>query len=208
MYRSISRWTAVDAMGLSSAAGALGPRPREKDSTTPRAPQGPDAASNTMLGVRPGIPTPAPGLAGAAGPQTFGPRPEFGFRLEAMEPRIRRALETERTIDITTVGRTSGRPRRIEMWFHNLDGRLYLTGTPGTRDWYANLAAHPTFTFHLKGAVRADLPARATPVVEPAARRAVLAPLLARLGHAADLDRWVRESPLVLVEILETPPGG
>ena len=86
-----------------------------------------------------------------------------------MEPRIRRALETERTIDITTTGRTTGRPRRIEMWFHNLDGRLYLTGTPGTRDWYANLQVHPAFTFHLKGAVRADLPARATAIVDPAA---------------------------------------
>ena len=50
-----------------------------------------------------------------------------------MDARIRKALESERTIDITTTGRTSGRPRRIEMWFHNLDGRLYLSGTPGTR---------------------------------------------------------------------------
>jgi hypothetical protein len=60
-----------------------------------------------------------------------------------MDARIRQALARERTIDITTTGRTSGRARRVEMWFHNLDGRLYLTGTPGSRDWYANLRAHP-----------------------------------------------------------------
>jgi deazaflavin-dependent oxidoreductase (nitroreductase family) len=123
--------------------------------------------------------------------------------LKGMDARIRQALETERTIDITTVGRTSGRPRRIEMWFHNLEGRLYLTGTPGTRDWYANLLAHPEFTFHLKGTVRADLRARAAPVVEPARRRAILARLLERLGRAPDLEAWVRESPLAEVEILE-----
>lgn len=123
--------------------------------------------------------------------------------LRGMDARIRRALETERTIDITTVGRTSGRPHRIEMWFHNLEGRLYLTGTPGTRDWYANLLAHPELTFHLKGAVRADLRARAAPVVEPARRRAILARLLKQLGRAPDLEAWVRESPLVEVEILE-----
>ncbi len=123
-----------------------------------------------------------------------------------MEPRIRRALETERTIDITTTGRTTGRPHRIEMWFHNLDGRLYLTGTPGTRGWYANLERHPDFTFHLKGKLRADLPARATAIVDPAERRAILARLLDRLGHAADLEAWVRESPLVEVEILEPDP--
>ena len=124
-----------------------------------------------------------------------------------MESRVRRALETERTIDITTTGRTSGRPRRIEMWFHNLDGRLYLTGTPGSRDWYANLQMHPAFTFHLKGRVRADLPARAMAIVDPAQRRTILARLLDRLGRAADLEAWVRESPLVEVEIVDPAPG-
>jgi len=126
--------------------------------------------------------------------------------LRGMDARIWRALDTERTIDITTVGRTSGRPRRIEIWFHNPDGRLYLTGTPGTRDWYANLLARPEFTFHLKGTVRADLRARANPVVEPDGRRAILARLLERLGRATDLEAWVRESPLVEVELLE-PEG-
>jgi hypothetical protein len=120
-----------------------------------------------------------------------------------MDARIRRALETERTIDITTIGRTSERPHRIEMWFHNLEGRLYLTGTPGTRGWYANLLSHPEFSFHLKGAVRADLPARAAAVVEAGPRRAILSPLLARLGRAEELEAWVRDSPLVEVEILE-----
>jgi hypothetical protein len=28
----------------------------------------------------------------------------------------------ERTIDITTVGARSGTPRRIEVWFHRVDG--------------------------------------------------------------------------------------
>ena len=124
-----------------------------------------------------------------------------------MDARIQRALETERTIDITTIGRTSGRPYRIEIWFHNLEGRLYLTGTPGTRDWYANLLAHPEFTFHLKGAVQADLPARGTAVVEPSQRRVILSRLLDRLGRAEQVDAWVRESPLVEVQILEAEGG-
>lgn len=124
-----------------------------------------------------------------------------------MEARVRQALATDRTIDITTTGRSTGRPQRIEMWFHNLDGRLYLTGTPGARDWYANLRADAEFTFHLKEAVRADLRARAIPILDPARRRTVLSRLLERLGHASELDAWVRESPLVEVEILERDPG-
>ena len=120
-----------------------------------------------------------------------------------MDARTRQALETERTIDITTIGRATGRSHRIEIWFHNLDGQLYLTGTPGTRGWYANLLAHPEFTFYLKGRVRADLRARATAIVEPAQRRAILTRLLDRLGRADDLPAWVRESPLVEVAILD-----
>ena len=48
-----------------------------------------------------------------------------------MDDAIRQALEQERTIDITTRGRRSGELQRIEIWFHNLDGRVYITGLPG-----------------------------------------------------------------------------
>jgi hypothetical protein len=125
-----------------------------------------------------------------------------------MDDRIRQALARDRTIDITTTGRASGRARRVEMWFHNLDGRLYLTGTPGSRAWYANLRAHPDFTFHLKESARADLPARATPILETTERRTILARILDGLGHGRDLDTWVRESPLVEVTIVEDRPAG
>jgi deazaflavin-dependent oxidoreductase (nitroreductase family) len=120
-----------------------------------------------------------------------------------MDDRTRRALQRDRTIDITTTGRATGRARRVEIWFHNLDGRLYITGTPGSRDWYANLRARPELTFHLKESARADLPARAMPVLEPAERRRVLSRILQNLGHAGDLEAWLRESPLVEVEILD-----
>jgi deazaflavin-dependent oxidoreductase (nitroreductase family) len=121
-----------------------------------------------------------------------------------MDEATRAALQRDRTIDITTIGRKSGAPRRIEMWFHNLDGRIYITGTPGTRDWYANMCAHPEFTFHLKGSVAADLPARATPITDPESRRAILARVLRAVGRApGELDAWVAGSPLVAVAFPE-----
>jgi deazaflavin-dependent oxidoreductase (nitroreductase family) len=79
-------------------------------------------------------------------------------------PSIEQALGTDRVIDITTIGRKTGGPRRIEIWFHRIDGRYYITGTPGARSWYANLIANPEFTFHLKGWTKADLAAVARPV--------------------------------------------
>jgi deazaflavin-dependent oxidoreductase (nitroreductase family) len=78
-----------------------------------------------------------------------------------MNEQVQQALRQDRVIDITTSGRKTGLPRRKEIWFHNVDDCLYITGTPGRpRDWLANLLAHPQFTFHLKESVQADLPAR------------------------------------------------
>ena len=92
-----------------------------------------------------------------------------------MDAQIRHALETDETIDITTTGRKSGRPRRIEIWFRLVDGRAYITGTPGKRDWYANILQNPHFTFHLKESMQADLPAIAHPITDPKKREKILA---------------------------------
>ncbi len=118
---------------------------------------------------------------------------------DAMTPEITAALETDRTIDITTTGRTTGRPRRLEIWFHNVDGRIFITGTPGRRDWYSNLLAEPGFTFHLKESTRADLPAIGTPITEPAEKRVVFEVVLERLGSVDRIDVWTTDSPLVEV---------
>jgi hypothetical protein len=79
----------------------------------------------------------------------------------------------DRTIDITTTGRNSGRPRRIEIVFYRIGDAIYLSGIPAPRrrDWLANLSAEPHFTFHLKHGVVADLPAVATVITDEAERR-------------------------------------
>jgi deazaflavin-dependent oxidoreductase (nitroreductase family) len=120
-----------------------------------------------------------------------------------MDERIRQALEQDRTIDITTTGRKSGEPRRIEIWFHNLDGRLYITGSPGRRSWYANLVANPEFTFHLKESAQADLPARARPILDEAERREIMSRITRKVGREDNLEVWVQESPLVEVDLGE-----
>lgn len=116
-----------------------------------------------------------------------------------MNERIRQALARDRTIDITTIGRRSGRPRRIETWFYRVDDRCYLAGSPGRRDWYANLLANPDFTFHLKRSARADLRATATPITEAVARRAIFARILDDLGGEHDLEAWLAGSPLMVI---------
>ena len=111
------------------------------------------------------------------------------------------ALETDRVIDITTIGRKSGEPRRKEIWFCNIDGSLYIAGIPGKRGWYANMLANPAFTFHLKESVEADLEATAIAITDPDERRQAFAKITERYGATASLEEWVAGSPLVRVEL-------
>ena len=115
---------------------------------------------------------------------------------------VQRALAHDQTVDITTIGRRSGEPRRIEIMFHNLDGRIYISGLPGRRGWYANVVAHPDFVFHLKETAQADVPARAHPITDPAERRRAMTGILAGLGREDELEDWVDRGPLIEVELL------
>ncbi len=116
-----------------------------------------------------------------------------------MSEEVRGAIESGRLIDITTTGRSTGSARRVEIWVHNLEGHIYITGRPGRRSWFANLLANPDFTFHLKESVQADLPARARPILEDGERRTVLAAIVGRLEGEQNLDEWLRGSPLIEV---------
>ena len=120
-----------------------------------------------------------------------------------MDDRVRRALARGHTIDITTTGRRTGQPRRIEIVFHNFGGRLYISGSPRaghTRAWIRNLQQDPHLTFHLKGAVAADLPATARVITDEAERRAVLADVV-KVWTGQDLETMVRDSPLIEVTL-------
>lgn len=117
---------------------------------------------------------------------------------EVDDERIARALTRGHRIDITTTGRRSGEPRRIELVFHNIDGHIVISGLPGRRSWYANLLADPRLTFHLTGPVKADLAAHARPITEPAERREVMTRVAGNWGRD-DLDVMLRRSPLVEV---------
>jgi deazaflavin-dependent oxidoreductase (nitroreductase family) len=115
-------------------------------------------------------------------------------------PDVAKALSHGHLVDITTTGRRTGEARRIEIAFHNIGGRIYISGMPrpGRRKWLTNLDADPRFTFHLKGAVKADLPATARVIEDEAERREVL-PHVAKAWKRNDLDDMVRYSPLIEV---------
>lgn len=118
----------------------------------------------------------------------------------ALDELIERALAKDHVVDITTIGRKTKKQRRIEIWFHNVDGRIFISGLPGRRSWYANLLANPKFTFHLKRSVKADLPATAKPIVDGTVRREIISKILGEEGSRKDLEAWMKGSPLVEVK--------
>ena len=121
-----------------------------------------------------------------------------------MDHTISRALDQGHRIDITTIGRRTGTPRRIELVFHNLDGRIVISGIPfpgRTRGWIYNLEADPRITVHLKGPMaHADLDGTARVITDPAERRALLSGVARNWGRT-DLDAMVADSPLIEVAI-------
>jgi deazaflavin-dependent oxidoreductase (nitroreductase family) len=126
-----------------------------------------------------------------------------------MDERVRRALAHGQVLDITTTGRRSGEPRRIEIVDHVIDGRIYISGMPSrrTRAWIHNLSADPRLTIHLKGPVTADVPATARIVTDEDERRRVFAWIATHAWRNADPNLMQALSPLIEVSPLEGDPG-
>lgn len=121
-----------------------------------------------------------------------------------MDETVRAALAHNQVIDITTTGRRSGEPRRIEIFLHNLGGRLVISGMPmpgRTRAWLRNVEANPALTIHLKGPhAMADVGGTARVITDPAERRTLLAGVMANWKRT-DLDVMLEHSPLIEVTV-------
>lgn len=121
-----------------------------------------------------------------------------------MDDTIQRALSRGHRIDITTTGRKTGLPRRIEIYFENIDGRIFISGLPNPareRHWLRNLRVNPAMTFHLKHTVKADLPATARVITDEAERRAIIARFAESWGRP--VEPMVAYSPLIEVVFAE-----
>lgn len=120
-----------------------------------------------------------------------------------MDERVRTALHRSQVIDMTTTGRRSGAPRRIEIFLHHDDDELFISGMPRadrTRAWIHNITADPHVTLHLKQTLAADVPATARVVTDPAERRPYIE-AAARRWRRTDVDAMLAHSPLVVLTV-------
>lgn len=117
---------------------------------------------------------------------------------------VDRLLARGGLIDITTTGRRTGRSRRVEIVFHNIDGRLFISGMPRRdrkRSWLINLEADPHLTMHLKGTVVADLPAKARVITDPAERQAIAHWLVGNAWPRMDVEAMSAYAPMIEVTL-------
>ena len=97
---------------------------------------------------------------------------------------IKHALTNDSVVDIITIGRKTGELRKIEIWFHNIDGRVIICGKPrgeredgapwSNRGWLANMRANSAFTFCLKESCQVELEARAVEISNEDDRRSIM----------------------------------
>jgi deazaflavin-dependent oxidoreductase (nitroreductase family) len=121
-----------------------------------------------------------------------------------MDARVKEALDRGGIADITTTGRKTGLPRKVEIYFHQFDGEYYLTGRPGfKRDWEENIKAQPEFTLNLKRGVTADVPVIGEVEVDPEKRGAIIFRALTESWGSepdrakAHLDHYVNTAPFI-----------
>jgi deazaflavin-dependent oxidoreductase (nitroreductase family) len=121
-----------------------------------------------------------------------------------MDSIVKDAMDRGGIADITTIGRKTGKERRIEIYFHQFDGEYYLTGRPGRkRDWEANIEAHPEFTLHLKRGAIADVAVVGEPEPDETMRARILRRALIESWNSPPegvdraLQKWVDTAPFI-----------
>lgn len=107
-------------------------------------------------------------------------------------------LRAARECRLTTTGRSSGRPRRIELWFAAVGDRVFaLAGGRERAHWVRNLAAQPIVRVEIRGHV---FEGRGRVVegtaLDPVARAAIAA----KYGRSG-LEDWLRESLPIAIDL-------
>jgi deazaflavin-dependent oxidoreductase (nitroreductase family) len=89
----------------------------------------------------------------------------------ALPPEVIEAARREKEVALTTVGRKTGRPRRVTIWITTDGEHLFVRSGGGlTRDWPQNLLARGEATLHLGGR---SIKVKPRHVTGPAEARAV-----------------------------------
>ncbi len=113
-------------------------------------------------------------------------------RNDALKDRLSRSRE----IDITVIGRKSGRAISIPVWFVVGDGTLYLLPVQGSdTQWYKNIIKNPKLRVDVRGAA-AEV--KAVPVTEAKEVSSVVEKFRAKYG-AGDVKQYYSKFDVAVI---------
>ncbi len=107
---------------------------------------------------------------------------------------------------LTTIGRRTGRPHRIEIWFGAQNGRMYmLSGGRERSDWVRNLQANARVMVELGGRTHTGM----AHVLEQGTAEDQLARelLVGKYREEDDLDEWGRTALTVVIAFTTDTEG-
>jgi len=100
----------------------------------------------------------------------------------SFDPALVALAGSEKEVELTTYGRTSGKPSKKIIWISVVGSRLYIRSGMGmTRDWPKNLLARPEGILHIAGQ---EVPVRARHVTDPEEARSMHAPVKTKYDAA------------------------
>jgi deazaflavin-dependent oxidoreductase (nitroreductase family) len=106
---------------------------------------------------------------------------------------------------LTTSGRHTGRPHRIEIWFALHEGVVYLLSGGGEQsDWVRNLMISPSVTLEIGDRKRTTKARVVTDPMEDALARRLLVEKYAGRGEG-DLSDWGRSALPIAIAWPERP---
>lgn len=115
-------------------------------------------------------------------------------------------LASTLTVDLTTIGRRSGEPRTVEIWWFHIDDRFIITGTGGKRDWIANIRENPEVVI---SSHHGDFAGTAIEVGDSGFRHSVFThPDLGWYSTQEELDDLVANAPMIEVRLVSSHGDG
>ncbi len=104
---------------------------------------------------------------------------------------------------ITTTGRVSGRPHRIEIWFSMLGGTIYLlSGDRYRSDWVKNLRRQPEVAVEIAGQRFQGRSRIVSDAQEEAQARRLQATKYQQWQEGLEMSEWARTALPVAIDLV------
>jgi deazaflavin-dependent oxidoreductase (nitroreductase family) len=111
------------------------------------------------------------------------------------------SLSKEEYCYLTTIGRVSGRPHEIEIWFGVHNSTLYLLSGSGTSDWVKNLRKNPDVTVRIANHTFAGTARLVKDAGEDRTARYLVAEKYQEWGEGKTLSEWARTALPVAIDV-------